>query len=67
MFISLSHYVCMARQHSPDAPGAPNSRRRQSFADEEETPNPLPSRDYSHGESADEQDEVDDADSGYDA
>jgi len=57
----------MARQHSPNMPEATHSLQHHSFVEEQETPNPLPSHDYSHGESADEQDELEDGDSDPDA
>jgi len=57
----------MARQHSPNVPEATYSHQRHSLANEQETPNPLPSHDYSHGDSADEYDELDDGDSDPDA
>ena len=57
----------MARQHSPNMAEGTHSLQRHSLAHEQETPNPLPSNDYSHGESPDEQDELDDGDFDTDA
>jgi hypothetical protein len=43
------------------------SLQRPSLANEQDTLNPLPSNDYSHGECGDEQGEVDDGDFDGDA